>query len=208
MGENPKPVVESAIMEATRGALAEHGYAELDFEAVAARCEYDRSLIDLYYDDPGDLVVHFLTYERDRFEEFLMLAPEEPDLRLRVLLESLVGLDDIEADGLLEPMVELSSQALSDDELREALYHLDAVKYEALVETIEAGIEERTFRGLDPDLVAAAVFAVRDATLRQEAYGQDATLLRDALDAFVLSRLRRNRSETQDWTSDEFDSFL
>ncbi|WP_267641211.1 TetR/AcrR family transcriptional regulator [Haloarchaeobius amylolyticus] len=190
MAGGPKPVVESAIMEATREALAEEGYRELSFETVATGCEYDEGTLDRYYDDTTHLVASFLEYESDRFAELVMLAPEEPHLRLRVLLEALVGLDTLDADGLLEPYLELYVQALRDERIQASLDSLHSVMYDSLVETIEAGVEVGCFDPVDPDLAASAIFSVHEAALRQEALGNDSARLRDALDQFVLADIR------------------
>ncbi|WP_435319829.1 TetR/AcrR family transcriptional regulator [Haloarchaeobius sp. TZWSO28] len=190
MAGGPKPIVESAIMEATREALAEEGYHELSFESVAAGCEHDRSTLDRYYDDTTHLVAAFLEYESDRFTEFVMVAPEQPHLRLRVLLETLVGLDALDADGLLEPYLELYVHALRDERIRASLDSLQSVMYDSLVETIERGVDDGTFDPVDPDLAASAIFSVHEAALRREALGHDSARLRDALDQFVLCQLR------------------
>ncbi|WP_435359862.1 TetR/AcrR family transcriptional regulator [Haloarchaeobius sp. DFWS5] len=190
MGGSPKPVVESAIMEATRGALAAHGYTELSFTSVTDNCEYGRGVLDMYYEDTADLVAAFLEYESDRFAEFVMLAPERPDLRLRVMLEALVGLDTLEADGLLQPYLELYVHALSNERIQEGLDALQTEMYDSLVATITKGIETGLFTDVDPYRTASAIFAVHESALRQEAFGREAGELRDALDHFVLSQLR------------------
>ena len=188
MGEGLTPVVESALMEAVRAVLVDRGYCGFDLDAVADKSEFDRGLVDRHYVDAGDLAASFLAYERDRFVESVLVAPTDPALRLRTLLDALVGLEHDEE--VLAPYVAFQSAALTDERIRDALDALDQEMFDAVAATVEAGVAKGTFEGVDPELTAALVLSVRDAAIRRAARGVDPTVLHDALDAFVLDRLR------------------
>ncbi|WP_435348073.1 TetR/AcrR family transcriptional regulator [Haloarchaeobius sp. HRN-SO-5] len=188
MSQGPTPVVESALMEAVRAVIVERGYQGLTLGAVAAESEFDRTLVERHYADVGDVVASFLAYERDRFVESVLVAPTDPALRLRTLLDALVGLDH--DDEVLAPYVAFQAAALTDERISDALDALEQEMFDAVVETVEDGVAEGSFEPVDPASTAAVVLSVRDAALRRAARGADPTVLHDALDTFVLDRLR------------------
>lgn len=184
------PKSEYDVMEATREVLGEGGYTNLSLDRVAERTEGSEEVYD-YFHSPTELAAAFVEYERDRFEEFLMLTADEPDLRLRELLEVLVGLVDVEDDDLVPAYLEMYAAASDQERLREVLIQFDDRILDALTETIRDGIEDGTFEEVDPEAAASVIFAAHMSTFLRKAVGGGTEAIKDGLDEFVLSAFRK-----------------
>ena len=183
------PKTEYAVMEATREVLGQRGLSGLSLDRVAERTEVTEDVYD-YYDSPVELAVAFVEYERDRFDEFLMVTADEPDLRLRALLDVTVDLVDIEDDDLVPAYLEMYARAPEEERLREALLEFDAEILDALAETIRDGIEDGTFDDVDPEAAATMIFVTHMGTFLRKSVDADTAEIRDSLDEFVLSTFR------------------
>lgn len=166
----------AAIMEATHRALCEHGYANLSMQKIADEFEMTSAVLHYHYDTKENLLAAFLEYLLDEYAAQLDVAGiEQPRDRLLALIDALlivlVGIDDADrparrADDLPLGRAELSMALL---ELRaqagrtEAFREQFTVNYdfarELMVETIEAGIRQGTFREVDPEQVASLLLA-------------------------------------------------
>jgi AcrR family transcriptional regulator len=184
------PTTEHEVMEATRAVLGQGGFTGLTLERVAERTDASETVYD-YFDSPADLATAFVDYERDRFEEFLMVTADDPNLRLRELLDVTVDLVDVDEDDLVPAYLELYATATEDERLRESLMAFDEAIRAALAETIRDGIEEGTFAEVDPEAAAAIIYAVHMSTFLRRAIGADTADIKDALDEFVLSTFRQ-----------------
>jgi AcrR family transcriptional regulator len=184
------PKSEYEVMEATRAALGRGGFTGLTLDRVADRIDVEEP-VHAHYDSPSEIAAAFVDYERDRFEEFLMVTADEPDLRLRALLEVLVGLVDIEDDGLVPAYLEIYAAAAENDRLREALLKFDATIREALTDTIRDGIEDGTFEEVDPEAAADVIFATHMSMFLRKVVGGETEGIKDGLDEFVLSTIRK-----------------
>jgi len=60
---------EEEIMEATYRALLRHGYADLSISRIADELDKSKAAIYYHYDTKDDLLVAFLEFAVDRFEE-------------------------------------------------------------------------------------------------------------------------------------------
>lgn len=184
------PETEYDVMEATRAVLGQGGLTGLTLERVAERID-DSEKVYEYYDSPVELATAFVEYERDRFEEFLMVTADEPDLRLRALLDVTVDLVDIEDDDLVPAYLEMYAMATERERLREALLKFDGAIREALAETIRDGIEDGTFEAVDPEAAADLIFGAHMSTFLRKAVGGETEGIKDGLDEFVLSTFRK-----------------
>jgi AcrR family transcriptional regulator len=184
------PQTEYEVMEATREVLGREGLSGLTLDRVAGQTNGDAKVHD-HYDSPVELVTAFVDYERDRFEEFLMMTADDPNLRFRALLDVAVGLEGVEEDGLVPAYLEMHAQASENEQLREALFALDSEIRDSLAETIRNGIQEGTFEAVDPEAAAAIIYATHISTAVKSGLGADTADIRDGLDEFVLSAIRK-----------------
>jgi AcrR family transcriptional regulator len=184
------PKVEYEVMEATRAALGERGVSGLTLDEVAQRADCTNRVYE-HYDSPDDLVTSFVKYEHDRFEEFLMVTADDPASRLRALLDVTVDFTDAEDDQLLPAYLEMYARAEDNDALRSALLSFDSAILDALVDTIEEGIEAGAFRDVDAEKTATMIFAAHESSLIRKAVDADTAPIKDSLDEFVLSELRQ-----------------
>jgi len=184
------PETEYEVMEATREELGQGGLSGLTLDRVAERADEGETVYE-YYDSAVELATAFVEYERDRFEEFLMVTADEPDLRLRALLDVTVDLVDIEDDDLVPAYLEMYAMATEHERLREALLKFDAAIREALTETIRDGIEDGTFEEVDPQAAADMIFAAHMSTFLRKAVGGETGGIKDGLDEFILSAFRK-----------------
>lgn len=169
--------VRTDIMAATYRALCEHGYAGLTTQAIADELGKSTALLHYYYDTKEGLLVAFLEYLLDRFEETVATSTAtDPGDQLADILEALLyGPADYEEYHVA--MVELRSQAPYDDAIRDQLRRNDREVRELVAEVIERGIDEGVFQPVDPDRTATYLLSVVDgARTRWVVLGDDAIL--------------------------------
>ena len=183
-----------AIMKATYHALCEHGYAGLTIARIAEDFEKSKSLLYHHYDSKDELLLDFLSF---MLEEFQLAVPagesNRPEARLEAMFELALAPEDWD-EGLkfTRAMTELRAQAAHDERFREHFVDHDRVFREALVETIEEGIDDGTFREVDAEQAAAFIFATLAGGMNQLATAraghEDA--IRDELERYVSVALR------------------
>lgn len=185
-----------AIMEATYRALCSRGYADLTMQSIADEFDKSKACIHYHYDTKEDLLAAFLEHLFERFVERLRVEEAEgPEERLEAIVDALLfDLDEREADrDLHTALLEIRAQAPHRAAYREQLTANHAYVEKLLAETIADGIEEGTFRPVDPRETARLVLAtmlggrVYDLTLEDE---DVAATVRNALEARVLAPLR------------------
>ncbi|MFQ3293986.1 MAG: AcrR family transcriptional regulator [Natrialbaceae archaeon] len=148
---------EAALMAATYWALCEHGYADLTIQKIGEEFEKSTSLLYHHYDGKDELLVAFLGYMLDRFESDVPFETvEDPWDRLQGVLDHALApsMDDDRA-ALTSAMVELRAQAPHDPAYREAFSRHDRVFRNRIAKIVREGIDQGTFREVDPDRVAA-----------------------------------------------------
>ena len=163
---DPVPEAErAAIAEAVERALAEHGYERLTTAKIAA--EYGKSEAGLYYyyDTKDGMIAAFLEHTAGQFgEELAALDPGSPEGTLRLACERLFLSPGDEDAGLHVAIMELLSHAPYNDTLREPLLSLESATLEALADIVRAGVEDGTFREVDPRATAAFLLAAADGS--------------------------------------------
>jgi AcrR family transcriptional regulator len=163
---DPVPEAErAAIAEAVERALAEHGYERLTTAKIAA--EYGKSEAGLYYyyDTKDGMIAAFLEHTAGQFgEELAALDPGSPEATLRLACERLFLSPGDEDAGLHVAIMELLSHAPYNDTLREPLLSLESATLEALADIVRAGVEDGTFREVDPRATAAFLLAAADGS--------------------------------------------
>jgi AcrR family transcriptional regulator len=162
MDDEPVPAdARAEIAAAVRAALAEHGYARLTTATIAA--ESDLSEAGLYYhcDSKADMVRVFLDAAADYLaEELAAVEAEDPEARIRAAVDRLfTDREDEAARGVDIAVMELLSHAPHDESLRDPLLAMQRNTYEHLAGVVAAGVEDGTFRDVDPEGTAAFLLA-------------------------------------------------
>ncbi|OYR65331.1 TetR/AcrR family transcriptional regulator [Halorubrum ezzemoulense] len=188
---------EAEIMEATYRALLEHGYAGLSISRIAAELGKSKAAIYYHYDAKDELLATFLEFAVDRFEATVATETgDEPTADLEHVIEKLLPLQpDEEQRQLQAVLVELRSQAVTNEVFREQFTWIDDRLAAAIRDIVERGIDEGTFRDVDPSRVAEHVLATvngamyaRATTDRESA----AAAIRVSLASYIDSELRRH----------------
>jgi AcrR family transcriptional regulator len=185
---------QTAIMEATYRALCEHGYSNLTIDAINAEFEKSKSLLYYHYDNKDEILLNLLEYILDQFAiEDTVDPDDDPDIKLRTFIEELLPWTlDEEATEFQIAVFELRSQALSEEAYREQFTRADALLKGTIVDLIEEGIEEGTFREVDADRVADHLFStINGAMLRRLTAGDESAIraTRKGLDEYIDSYL-------------------
>ncbi|MCH7660509.1 MAG: TetR family transcriptional regulator [Euryarchaeota archaeon] len=179
-------------MEATYRALCEHGYAALTMQDIADELDKSKSLLHYHFDTKEDLLVAFIEFLLEEFEEKRAENAEAPpEKRLEEFVDWFVfAPEEDDRTAFHIALLELRSQAPYTEAYREQLARSDRLVRETIVEIVEAGIESGEFRSdVDPESIARLVFAtmdgarIRQATLAEAGY---AAAVRDALYEYVL----------------------
>lgn len=181
-----------AIMEATYRALCEHGTSDLTVQAIANEFDKSKSLIFYHYDSKEHLLLSFLAYLLDRFEERVAATDcEEPDEQLYSLIDALLfGPDDNE--DFQTAMFELRLQAPFNEAYREQFRTNRSNTHELFEGVIERGIEDGVFADADAARVATTVLTIIDGARTQfVVYGDDEILdtTRKIIDAHLETTL-------------------
>jgi AcrR family transcriptional regulator len=139
------------IMEATYRVLADSSYSALSIRRIAEEFEGSQSLIYYHYEDKEDLLAGFLAYLLDQFErEFAAIETDDPAERLTALVELVVPRrDEAERLAFQQTLEEIRTQTPYHEEYRELFEEFDA-RFEAeLRSTIQRGLDDGTFAGVD-----------------------------------------------------------
>ncbi|MDY7082416.1 MAG: TetR/AcrR family transcriptional regulator [Halobacteria archaeon] len=191
------------IMQATYRALCEHGYADLSIQDIADNFEKSKSLIYHHYDSKDDLLLDFLGFMLEQFEESIPSEDEEnvpkgdadtADEHLDAILDYMFtpSLEDERRD-FLRAMSELRAQAAHDDGYSEKISHHDSFLIDSLAEVIDRGIEEGVFRNVDSGEVANFLFTAMSGSMERRVTNQDASVgvIRSQIDEYLQEVLYR-----------------
>ncbi|MFB6150420.1 MAG: TetR/AcrR family transcriptional regulator [Haloarculaceae archaeon] len=188
---------EREIMEATYRALLEHGYAGLSISRIADELDKSKASLYYHYDSKDDLLVAFLDFAADQFEAMVGTEiGDDPNEDLEHVVEKLLPLRPAEEQRKLQSvLVELRSQAVTDDAFRAGFTRIDERIAATIREIVDRGVEEGTFRDVDPARVAEHVLA----TVNGAMYGRATTDREDAaaaarvsLSSYLDAELRRD----------------
>ncbi|KDS91538.1 transcriptional regulator [Halorubrum saccharovorum] len=176
---------EEEIMEATYRALLKHGYADLSISRIADELDKSKAAIYYHYDTKDDLLVAFLDFAVDRFEETIETETgDEPPEDLEHVIEKLLPLQpDEEQRQLQAVLVGLRSQAVTNEVFREQFTQIDERLAATVRSIVERGIDDDTFRDVDPSRVAEHILA----TVNGAMYGRVTTDRKSAAAAARVS---------------------
>ena len=184
------------IMEATFRALREHGYTDLRVRDIGAEMELSRQVIHYHFDGKYDLLSSFLEYVIDQYEGSIEVDEEtgpreELDMRIDRCLFG-PELEEFSHWDRMQVYHELYASAQHDEAHRELFTeHYDRLK-QGIVDVIERGIEQGSFREVDADLMGQHLTdTIHVARERRLALGHDDAPdeARRAIDEFVLDSL-------------------
>lgn len=193
--KNPETTREEILAAAYR-ALCRHGYAELTIERIGEEFEKSVSLIYHHYDGKDELLLACLDFMLERHETDTESEPgSNPQAELETLCEMLALADaPAEHRRFHRALAELRGQAPHNPAFREHFTRSDAFFRDRLVEIMDAGIEDGTFRDVDAERTAEMVLTiVSGAFFRYATSDSDAWLsaVREELRAYLDVRLYR-----------------
>jgi AcrR family transcriptional regulator len=188
---------EEALMAATYRALCEHGYADITIEDIGEEFEKSTSLLYHHYDGKDDLLVAFLGYMLERFEDDVPFEEEGDSwTKLQGLLDhALAPTLETEREEFTRAMVELRAQAAHTAAYRAAFTRHDRFFRDRLTAIVSEGVEAGAFHDVDPTAVAALVQTVFIGAMTRRGttddVGASLAATRDELDVALDTRLRR-----------------
>lgn len=182
------------IMQATYLALCEHGYPGLTIDHIAEEFPKSKSLIYHHYDGKDELLLGFLEYILEYFEEDMPLAEDRSaseqlnDFLDHVFLSPLPA----ERHEFSKAMVEVRSQAAHDERFRAHFTRTDDLFIDRLRSIIETGIERGEFDSVAADPLASFIHTVFVGSMTRQVTdgGYDAATIRDQLASVLDRRLR------------------
>ena len=152
--ESPEGTREE-IMRATFHALCTHGYADLTIQRIGDEFPKSKSLIYHHYDGTDDLLVDFLSFVLDRFEAAMPFeGAAGADAHLDAILDYVFAspMPDRRRE-FVGAMVELRAQATHDEAYRAHFTRHDRFVADRVRDIVEYGIDEGTFREVDPEVI-------------------------------------------------------
>ena len=183
------------IMRATYFALCEYGYADLTIQRISEEFPKSKSLIYHHYAGKDELLLDFLQFVVDRFEETVPFEDADgADAHLRSILDHVLATPLPEQrHQFAKAMVELRAQAAHDERYREYFTRHDRFFRDRIASIIDSGIEEGVFRDVDPS--EAATFLVTSIngsmTERVTSNRDSAGTVRDQVNAYVRTVLAK-----------------
>jgi AcrR family transcriptional regulator len=190
------------IMQATFETIQEYGFAGLSIQRIADNADLSKSSFYHFFDDKDDLLLAFLDAMLEQFGAPLSEVgdKEDPEAALWAYVDfALYGLGEGSfppVGGAVDiqsgrPYVELRSQGTYDEDYRDRFTDIDTSMRDQLAAAIERGIEQGTFREVDPDQTAEFLLTVMLGALfrRATADGVDVDAIHDELESIVRVRL-------------------
>lgn len=177
------------IMNATYYALCEHGYADLTIQRIGAHFGKSKSLLYHHYEGKDELLLDFLAFMLEEVERSIPDPIEEDAAtHLRTVVDKVFLTEGDDRDREFEAaMIELRAQSAHDDRYREYFTEHDRFFRDRLADLVEMGIDDGTFREVDPDRVASFLMAVFEGTqAHRSTSNTDVTrAIRDEFDAYL-----------------------
>jgi len=190
--ESPESTREE-IMRATYLALCEHGYADLTVQRIGDQFPKSNSLVYHHYDSKDGLLLDFLGFMLDRFEEEMPFEDvDDPGEHLDAVLDHVFAtpLPD-ERREFVRAMVELRAQAANDERYREQFTRHDRFFTERIAAIVDAGIERGVFQSVDADAVATLLVTTINGSMTQRVTSAEtvAATVREQTDSVVRALL-------------------
>ncbi|EMA26516.1 TetR/AcrR family transcriptional regulator [Haloarcula argentinensis] len=158
---------EKEIMHATHRALVNSGYAALSISRISNELDKAKSTIYHYYDSKDALLLRFLRFTVDRFEETINTSiGDDPKQDLNHIIRTLLPCQLTEERRQLHSvLVTLSPQALEREVFREQFTEIDTRLATIIEKTVRRGVEADVFRDVDPTHAAEHILATIKGTM-------------------------------------------
>ncbi|GGK71390.1 TetR/AcrR family transcriptional regulator [Haloarcula sebkhae] len=158
---------EKEIMHATHRALVNSGYAALSISRISEELDKAKSTIYHYYDSKDALLLRFLRFTVDRFEETINTSiGDDPKEDLNHIIRTLLPCQLTEERRQLHSvLVTLSPQALEREVFREQFTEIDTRLATIIEKTVRRGVEANVFRDVDPMHAAEHILATIKGTM-------------------------------------------
>lgn len=181
------------LMCATYLALCDHGYAGLTIQRIADEFPKSKSLIYHHYDGKDELLLDFLEFMLERYEGTVPFeeAGDAAD-HLQAVFDHVFETPLPEKRRQFgKAMVELRAQAAHDEGYRDHFTRHDRFFRDRLATIIESGIEDGSFRAVDPEATATLLLTTITGLLTQRVTSDDETAdtVRDQLETYVSAVL-------------------
>ena len=190
--ESPEGTREE-IMRATYLALCQHGYSGITIDRIGEKFPKSKSLIYHHYDGKDDLLLDFLEFVIEQFED--TMAFEEAggaDDQLEAILDHVFATPLPEGRSeFARAMVELRAQAAHDEGYRVHFSRHDRFFVERIADIIESGIHDGVFAEVDPEAVARFLVTVITGSMTQRVTSRDdeAPTVRSQVDTYLRETL-------------------
>ncbi|MFB6172903.1 MAG: TetR/AcrR family transcriptional regulator [Haloarculaceae archaeon] len=164
-----------AIMKATYDALCQHGYADLTIQHIGDEFEKSKSLLYHHYDSKDDLMLDFLDFMLERFEDRIPYPQGQSVAEYldSILERVLVAPSAEKPEDFARAMVELRAQAAHDPEFREHFTRSDHFFRKQLARIVREGTEQGVFQQVDSRRTAAMIHAIVLGTMTQRVTTDD-----------------------------------
>jgi len=184
------------LLEATRQALCNHGFADLTMQAIADESDKSKAALHYHFDTKEQLLAATLEYLLEEFlEEVDVGENDDPETQLRGLIEAMLfGPNGREGDSsehweFHTALLEVQSHAPHDETYRAQFTdNFDSVR-KVYAEIIRDGIKQGLFRDVDPEAVATHIMtSIKGARVHQVATEHDdvAASVHDTLRKYVV----------------------
>jgi AcrR family transcriptional regulator len=158
---------------------------------IADETDLSKAALHYHYDTKHDLLTTFLDTLASWYEGRLDdLDGETPAERLRALFGECLSCEDSDYPAFHTAMLEVKAQAPYEERYRTRLAAVDEVLASRTREVVAKGVEDGTFRAVDPAATAELLVDVlAGAHTRNVAVGRDLEETRALLDALVERQL-------------------
>ncbi|MFC7210550.1 TetR/AcrR family transcriptional regulator [Natronoarchaeum sp. GCM10025321] len=189
------------IMQATFETVQENGFAGLSIQRIASKANLSKSSVYHFFEDKDDLLLAFLDEMLGQFGGPLkgLEADAAPiDVLWAYIDFGLYGVTDESVppvEGMEiqpgRPLVELRSQGTYSEDYRDRFTEMDGSMRDRLTSVLERGIQEGTFRDVDPERTAEFLLTVLLGGLfrRATADGVDVDAVRREIEMVIEARI-------------------
>lgn len=154
------------LMEATVRVLADEGLHGLTLRKVAERAEKNRGLVHYYFESKDDLLASLLDHILSGTKELIGIVDSDAPIdklwmALRFHAYGPGGIDEAGRDYYLA-ILQLQALAPHDPDVRRRLTRNHQHMVDVVTAILREGIDEGTFRAVDPTVTAVVLLALID----------------------------------------------